>query len=87
MLTFVGDTLRTSDGVYIDTFQAVDTNRIEFTDVSGTVRTFPFVAAGNINFNSNLQNDISASYWMFFTTASSNCFINFSKSSFVKDTL
>ena len=74
MLTFVGDTLRTSDGVYVDNFQAVDTNRIEFTDVSGTVRTFPFVAAGNINFNSNLQNDISASYWMFFTTASTNLY-------------
>lgn len=72
LLNFIGDTLRTTDGVYIDNFLATDTNRLEFTDISGSVRTFPFVAAGTINFNINLQQDPSASYWMFFTNAGGN---------------
>lgn len=75
LLTFVGDTLRTSlvtiagvpHGVYIDNFSAADTNRLEFTDDSGSLRTFPFVAAGTILFNDNLQNDSSARYFLFFT--------------------
>jgi len=76
-LGFVGDTLKTklvnnSDGggggVYIDTFNANDTNRLVFTDSSDTERTFPFVSAGSLNFNSNLSGDADAIYRMFFTT-------------------
>jgi len=67
LLSFIGDTLRTSDGVYIDTFLAADTNRLEFTDVSGSVRTFPFVAAGNLLFNTNLTGDTDSIYKVFFT--------------------
>lgn len=71
MLVFVGDTLKTkltSDGgVYIDSFQATDTNRLVFVDDTGTERTFPYVASGKISFNDNLRNDASAKYWMFFT--------------------
>jgi hypothetical protein len=75
LLAFIGDTLRTQlvtiggapHGVYIQNFLAADTNRLEFTDDSGSVRTFPFVAAGTILFNENLQNDPSARYFMFFT--------------------
>jgi hypothetical protein len=67
LLQFIGDTLRTSTGVYIDDFQSNDTNRLEFTDSSGTVRTFPFVAAGNLLFNDNLRNDAAAIYKIFFT--------------------
>lgn len=74
LVSFVGDTLVTATGVYIDNFNSSDTNRIEFTDVTGTKRTFPFVAAGNILFNENLQNDASAKYWMFFTNANGNQF-------------
>ena len=68
LLSFVGDTLVTSDGVYVDNFQAADTNRIDFYDVSGTVRRFPFVATGVINFNDNLVADLQAEYFMFFTS-------------------
>jgi hypothetical protein len=68
LLRFVGDTLVTSTGVYIDNFNSNDTNRIEFYDQNAVKRTFPFVAAGNLVFNSNLVNDPSAKYWMFFTT-------------------
>lgn len=71
LLQFIGDTLRTrytaNGGVYIDNFQAADTNRLEFTDDTNTVRTFPFVAAGNIIFNDNLYNDSASKYFVFFT--------------------
>ncbi|MDG1315098.1 MAG: hypothetical protein P8P29_06210, partial [Flavobacteriaceae bacterium] len=68
LMGFAGDTLRTTTGVYIDGFNTNDTNRLEFTDTGGTVRTFPFVAAGTISFNSNLVNDADATYRMFFTS-------------------
>ena len=71
MLEFVGDTLKTKytvdGGVYIDNFQASDTNRIVFVDDTNTERTFPYVAAGSINFNDNLVNAGTAKYVMFFT--------------------
>jgi hypothetical protein len=67
LLRFVGDTLVTSTGVYIDNFQAVDTNRIEFYDNTGAKRVFPYVASGSITFNDNLVNDGSAIYRMFFS--------------------
>jgi hypothetical protein len=67
LLTFVGDTLVTSNGVYIDNFQALDTNRLEFFDITGTKRTFPFVAAGTITFNQNLVDDGAAIYKMYYT--------------------
>lgn len=67
LLQFVGDTLETFSGVFIDNFSAVDTNAIDFYALdSATVRRFPFVAAGTISFNTNLQNDADAYYWMFF---------------------
>jgi hypothetical protein len=67
LVRFIGDTLRTNAGVYIDGFSAVDTNRLEFTDTTNVIRTFPFVAAGNLFFNDNLQNDGGAKYFVFFT--------------------
>jgi hypothetical protein len=66
LLEFVGDTLVTSKGVFIDNFNATDTNRIEFYDVTNTKRTFPYVAAGTIYFNDNLQADSNAVYVMYF---------------------
>jgi hypothetical protein len=68
LLRFVGDSLITSQGVYIDNYNTNDTNRITFTDQSNTARNFPFVAAGTLTFNSNLVNDGSAIYRMYFTT-------------------
>lgn len=66
-LRFLGDTLITGTGVFIENFAADDTNRIEFTDTIGAIRTYLFVAAGRINFNDHLQADANAKYWMFFT--------------------
>jgi hypothetical protein len=67
LLRFVGDTLVTSPGVYIDNFAVADTNRIEFYDQNGVLRTFPFVAALTLNFGDNLRNDPDAIYRVFFT--------------------
>jgi len=67
LLEFVGDTLVTKSGVYIDDFNSIDTNSITFTDSEGGSRTFPFVAAGSLIFNENLQNDPNAKYFLFFT--------------------
>jgi hypothetical protein len=74
LLRFVGDTLVTSPGVYVDSFNTQDTNAIEFVDWSGTSRTFPYVAALTLNFGDNLQNDQYAKYWVFFTNAGGNLY-------------
>ena len=70
LLTFVGDTLVTSNGVYIDGFQAGDTNRIQFYDTGGTLREYPFVATGRISFNSYLEDDPDGYFWMFYNSGS-----------------
>ena len=54
LLTFVGDTLVTSQSVYIDNVLSADSNRIEFYDDSNTKRTNPYTAAGTLEFNSVL---------------------------------
>jgi hypothetical protein len=69
LLTFVGPTLVTSAGVYIDSFASGDTNSIQFTDYSGTVREFNFVALFTINFGDNLKQDPYSKYYVFFTTS------------------
>lgn len=68
LLSFVGPTLVTAQGVYIDSFNSNDTNSIEFYDYSNTLRQFPFVATLTINFGTNLQDDQYAKYWVFYTT-------------------
>ena len=57
----------TSLGVVVDNFDANDTNRVQFAETSVDDRTYPFVASGNINFNSNLSVDVDAVYRMMFT--------------------
>jgi hypothetical protein len=54
-------------GVAIDNFDSNDTNRITQVDSDGDSRSYPFVAAGTINFNANLSTDTAAVYRMFFT--------------------
>lgn len=65
LLEFVGSDLKTRAGVYIDDFNATDTNNIIPSDVSSTERAFPFTAGFTINFNANLVNDGSAVYRAF----------------------
>ena len=79
LLLFVGNDLETLNatndqgggtGVYIDNFQAADTNRITFRDNTEptTPVGFPFVAVTTLSFNPNLENDTDAIYRVFFTT-------------------
>jgi len=67
LLSFVGDTLVTSNGVYVFPLKNADTNAVDFYDVSGSVVRFPFVSTGTLQFDANIQADLSASYFMFFT--------------------
>lgn len=67
LLSFVGDTLVTSQGVYIDNIQSADSNRIEFYDQNNVKRTNPYTAAGVMSFNSVLVG-AGSSYRLMFTT-------------------
>lgn len=67
LLNFVGDTLITTTGVYIDNYNANDVNRLVFTDQTGVQRTEPFTATGNLNFNSALTSGGTGYYRMYFT--------------------
>ena len=67
LLNFVGDTLITTTGVYIDNYNANDVNRLVFTDKNGVTRTEPFTATGTLNFNSFLTLGGTGYYRMYFT--------------------
>lgn len=54
LLTFVGDTLVTAQGVYIDDVLSADSNRVEFYDQNNVKRTNPYTAAGMMTFNAPL---------------------------------
>lgn len=77
LLVFEGDTLKTGtfiptnplgggSGVFIEGFDTNNTNDLSFTDNGGTARTFPFVAAGTLNFSQNAVDDTDGEYWLFF---------------------
>lgn len=65
LLRFVGDTLVTSQSVYIDDVLAADSNRVEFYDDSNTLRTNPYTAAGTMTFNAPLVGSGSSYRLMF----------------------
>jgi len=67
LLSFVGDTLVTAQGVFIDDFAPADTNSIEFYDQTNTKRTFPYIAAGTLAFNIPLVG-AGSSYRLMYTT-------------------
>jgi hypothetical protein len=67
LLWFVGDTLHTRKGVFIENIQSVDQNRIVFLDQNEVERVYPYASAGTLSFNAALQNDADAIYRMFFT--------------------
>lgn len=67
LLTFVGDTLVTAQGVYIDDVLAADSNRVEFYDQNNVKRTNPYTAAGAMAFNTPLVG-AGSSYRLMFKT-------------------
>lgn len=67
LLGFVGDTLITTRGVWIDDYNSLDVNRLTFTDATGVARNFLFTASLTLNFGANLVADAAAIYRVFFT--------------------
>ena len=67
LLSFVGDTLHTSTGVFIDNLNASYINNVVFTTTTGSSVTYPYTASLTLNFNENLSNDTNAIYRVFFT--------------------
>ena len=67
LLNFLGDTLITTKGVYIDDYDPNDINRLVFTDATNVQRTEPFTSAGTLNFNSFLTTGGTGYYRMYFT--------------------
>jgi hypothetical protein len=70
LLGFVGDTLVGATGVYIANLNSNFLNAVDFYDYTGTVRRYPFVAAGTINFGANAGSS-DFQYWMFFDSTPS----------------
>jgi len=78
---FLGDTLQSNPGTFIDDFDVNDMNRIQMFDITvdsggldsedvpvvSTVREYPYVAAGTLVFNSLLVDDSDAEFTMYFT--------------------
>jgi hypothetical protein len=65
---FVGDTLYTTQGVFIEGVIAADLNRVVFLDQNSVQRQYPYAAAGTLNFNSNLISGGTGYYKLYFTT-------------------
>ena len=79
LLNFVGPTLVTTSGVYIDSFNSQDNNDLSlstFSNIDGSATSveFDFVAQITINFGDNLKNDADAKYFLFFANAGGNLF-------------
>lgn len=62
---FVGDTLYTTQGVFIEGVIPADLNRVVFLDQNNVERVYPYSSAGVLNFNPFL---IGGYYRMYFTT-------------------
>ncbi len=63
---FVGDTLYTTQGVFIENIQAADLNRVVFLDQNSVQRTYPYSSAGSLVFNSFLSSGATGYYRMYF---------------------
>lgn len=67
LCSFVGETLNTATGVFIDNVAAADSNRVTFADTGGTPRANPFEAAGKLSFNPVMV-QLGSSYRLMYTS-------------------
>ena len=63
---FVGATLETSNGVFIDDLKPIDTNAVVMNDYAGVAHTYPLVVTVTINFNNNLSADTDAVFYAYY---------------------
>lgn len=66
IVEFVGATLKGAQSVVIDGLNSNFLNSVEFYDKNGAKHTYPFVAAGTINFGSQAGSG-DFKYWMYFS--------------------
>lgn len=66
LMYFVGDTLVTTQGVFIENLQANDINRVEFFDHNNVKRFYPYSAAGALVSNAVLTAGGTGYYRMYF---------------------
>lgn len=64
---FIGDTLYTTQGVFIDGVIPADLNRVVFLDQNNVTREYPYASAGTLNFNSALTSGGTGYYRMYIT--------------------
>lgn len=64
---FVGDTLYTTQGVFIEGVLAADLNRVVFLDQNNVQRQYPYSSAGTLNFNAALVAGGTGYYRMYIT--------------------
>jgi hypothetical protein len=67
LCAFVGSTLETTTGVFVDNILPEDSNRIRFQDNGGTFRENPFESAGVITFNP-IMVQAGSSYRLMYST-------------------
>jgi hypothetical protein len=60
-----------NEGVLIDNFSTGQTANLAFTDNTNTLKLFPKISSGDLQFSDTLKNDPSTRYWMFYTSACS----------------
>ena len=60
-----------NEGVLIDNFSTGQTANLGFRDDTNTLRNFPAISSGALQFSDTLKNDPSTRYWMFYTSACS----------------
>lgn len=66
LMYFVGDSLYTTTGVFINGVIPADLNRVYFLDQNNVERIYPYASAGTLNFNSFLTSGSTGYYRLYF---------------------
>ena len=66
LVYYIGNTLHTIQGVFIDTLDSLDANNVTFHDWDDVSWNYPLTVNVTINFNSNLYNDTDAVFYAYY---------------------